>query len=42
MLAVSALGDTLGEAVELSKETLDQIYFDDMHYRKDIGYEFIR
>jgi phosphoribosylamine--glycine ligase len=42
VLAVSALGDTLGEAVELSKEILDQIYFDNMHYRKDIGYEFIK
>jgi len=42
VLAVSALGDTLAEAVELSKEILGQIYFDDMHYRTDIGYEFIR
>ncbi|MEO6329609.1 MAG: phosphoribosylamine--glycine ligase [Ginsengibacter sp.] len=42
VLAVSALGDTLTEAVELSKEILNQIYFDEMYYRKDIGYEFIR
>ncbi|MEP6596801.1 MAG: phosphoribosylamine--glycine ligase [Ginsengibacter sp.] len=42
VLAVSALGDTLGEAIELSKEILGKIYFDNMHYRKDIGYEFIR
>ncbi|MBA2562748.1 MAG: phosphoribosylamine--glycine ligase [Chitinophagaceae bacterium] len=41
VLAVSALGDTLAEAIELSKEILSQIYFDDMQYRKDIGYEFI-
>ncbi len=41
VLAVSALSDTLTEAIELSKEILNQIYFDDMHYRKDIGYEFI-
>ncbi len=42
VLAVSAISDTLTEAVELSKETLRQIYFDEMYYRKDIGYEFIR
>ncbi len=42
VLAVSALSDTLTEAVELSKEILSQIYFDEMYYRKDIGYEFIR
>ncbi|MEO6456387.1 MAG: phosphoribosylamine--glycine ligase [Ginsengibacter sp.] len=42
VLAVSALGDTLTEAIELSKEILSQIYFDEMYYRKDIGYEFIR
>jgi phosphoribosylamine--glycine ligase len=42
VLAVSALGDTLGEAIGLSKEILDQIYFDYMHYRNDIGYEFIK
>jgi phosphoribosylamine--glycine ligase len=41
VLAVSALSDTLTEAIELSKEILSQIYFDNMHYRKDIGYEFI-
>lgn len=42
VLAVSALADTLTEAVELSKETLRQIHFEGMNYRKDIGYEFIR
>ena len=41
VLAVSALGDTLTDAIELSKEILSQIHFDDMHYRNDIGYEFI-
>jgi phosphoribosylamine--glycine ligase len=40
-LAVSALADTLGESIELSKETLEQIHFDGMYYRNDIGYEFI-
>ena len=40
VLAVSALSDTIGEAVELSKNILGQIYFDGMYYRNDIGYEF--
>ena len=40
VLAVSALSDTLAEAIELSKNILDQIHFDGMYYRDDIGYEF--
>ena len=40
VLAVSALSDTIGEAIELSKNILGQIYFDGMYYRNDIGYEF--
>lgn len=40
VLAVSALSDTIGEAIELSKNILGQIYFDGMYYRSDIGYEF--
>lgn len=41
VLAVSSLADNLAQAVELSKETLEQIYFEGMYYRRDIGYEFI-
>ena len=41
VLAVSAMEDTLAEAVELSKEILDQIHFEGIYYRSDIGYEFI-
>lgn len=40
VLAVSALSDTIAEAVELSKNILGQIYFEDMYYRDDIGFEF--
>ncbi len=40
VLAVSALSDTLAEAIELSKNILDQIHFEGMYYRDDIGYEF--
>ena len=41
VFAVSALSDSLTEAIGLSKEIIDQIHFEGMHYRKDIGYEFI-
>ena len=40
VLAVSALADTIGEAIGLSKEILNQIHFDGMYFRNDIGYEF--
>ncbi len=40
VLTVSALSDTIGEAVELSKNILNQIHFEGMYYRSDIGYEF--
>ena len=42
VLAVSSLADSLTEAIELSKEILNQIHFEGIYYRKDIGYEFIR
>jgi len=41
VLAVSALADTLGDAIELSKSILEEIYYDGIYYRKDIGYEFV-
>jgi phosphoribosylamine--glycine ligase len=41
VLAVSALANTLGDAIELSKATLEEIYFDGIYYRRDIGYEFV-
>ena len=41
VLAVSAMADHLAEAVELSLDTLDKIYFQGKYYRTDIGYEFI-
>ncbi len=40
VLAVSAFGNNITEAVNLSKKTLAGISFDGMYYRKDIGYEF--
>lgn len=41
VIAVSALAETLSEAIDRSKEILEQIHFDGMYYRRDIGYEFI-
>ena len=41
VLAVSALAGTLGDAIELSKTILEQIHFDGIYYRGDIGYEFV-
>ena len=40
VLAVSALADSIGEAVAACKEILNQIHFEDMYFRKDIGWEF--
>lgn len=41
VLAVSAMAGTLAETIELSKEILDQIHFEGIYYRGDIGYEFV-
>lgn len=41
VLAVSAVADSLGDAIELSKSILEEIFFDGMYYRADIGYEFV-
>lgn len=40
VLAVTSFGDNITEAVEQSVYMLEQLYFDDMYYRPDIGYEF--
>lgn len=40
VLAVTSFGDNITEAVEQSVYMLEQLDFDDMYYRPDIGYEF--
>lgn len=40
VLAVTSFGDTIREAVEQSNYMLEQIYFDDIYFREDIGFEF--
>ncbi len=42
VFAVSSLANSLAEAIELSIETLNQIHFEGMYFRSDIGYEFIK
>jgi phosphoribosylamine---glycine ligase len=41
VLAVSAMAEGLGDAIELSKTILEQIRFEGMYFRGDIGYEFV-
>ncbi len=40
VLSVSSFGENISDAVIKSKQVLENIYFDGMYYRKDIGYEF--
>lgn len=40
VLAVTSFGTDIKNAVEQSKETLMNIYFEGVNYRHDIGYEF--
>ncbi len=40
VLAVTSFGDTIAEAAEQSNYMLEQLYFDEMYYREDIGFEF--
>ena len=41
VLAVTSYGNNITEAVIKSKKILEQISFEGMYYRKDIGYEFL-
>lgn len=41
VLVVTSFGQDIREASELSNYMLEQLYFDDMYFRTDIGYEFI-
>ena len=40
VLAVTSYGDNLAEAAEQSNYILEQVYFENMYYRNDIGFEF--
>lgn len=41
VLAVTAFGTNIREASEVGLYMLEQLYFEDMNFRNDIGYEFI-
>jgi phosphoribosylamine---glycine ligase len=41
VFVVTSLANNLQEAVEKSKNTLTKVDFEDMYYRKDIGFEFL-
>jgi phosphoribosylamine--glycine ligase len=40
VMAVTAYGDSLTEAVKRSLKIIEFIEFEGMYYRRDIGYEF--
>jgi phosphoribosylamine---glycine ligase len=40
VLVVTSFGNTIAAAAAQSGEVLEQLYFQDMYYRTDIGYEF--
>jgi phosphoribosylamine--glycine ligase len=40
VFAVTSYGDNIAEAAEQSNYMIEQLYFDDMYFRDDIGYEF--
>ncbi len=40
VLVVTSFGDTITEAAEQSNYMMEQLHFDDMYFRHDIGYEF--
>jgi phosphoribosylamine--glycine ligase len=40
VLVITSFGDSIAEAAEQSNYMMDQLYFDGMYFRSDIGYEF--
>jgi phosphoribosylamine--glycine ligase len=41
VLAITSLGDTLKSALQKSYNNMNKLCYDNIYYRKDIGYEFI-
>ncbi|MDE3145232.1 MAG: phosphoribosylamine--glycine ligase [Bacteroidota bacterium] len=41
VLTVTSFAETIADAASKSKKILEQIHFDGMYFRKDIGYEFM-
>jgi phosphoribosylamine---glycine ligase len=40
VLVVTSFGESIAEAAEQSNYMMDQLYFEGMYFRSDIGYEF--
>jgi phosphoribosylamine---glycine ligase len=40
VIAITSMGDTIAEAAEQSLYAMEQIYFTDIYFRSDIGFEF--
>jgi phosphoribosylamine--glycine ligase len=40
-MAVTSFGDTIEEALEKTYRSIDKIHFDQMNYRKDIGFDLV-
>jgi len=41
VIAITSLGDTIEEALQISYQNIGKIHFDKMNYRKDIGFDLI-
>ena len=41
VLAISSFGETLKDSVQKSYETIQEINFDGMYFRKDIGFDLM-
>ena len=41
VLCVTSYAETVYEAVDKSRDVLEQIYYEGIYYRRDIGYEFL-
>jgi phosphoribosylamine--glycine ligase len=41
VLAITSLGNTIDEALEKSYKSIDNIHFENMYFRKDIGFDLI-
>jgi phosphoribosylamine--glycine ligase len=40
-MAVTSFGDTIEEALGKTYRSIDKIHFDQMNYRKDIGFDLV-
>ncbi len=41
VMAITSFGETIEEALEKSYRSIDKIHFDQMNYRKDIGFDLV-